>query len=259
MRPEEEYREALRLIGEGMNDSQVGRELGVPRGTVRDWRVGLQYGSGGRTKSFSGMRGGTCFRCSGGFVDEEAYSYLLGVYLGDGCLSPGPRDVYKLRISCDLRYAEIINEIANAIVIVRGRDAVGFVPRPGCVEVYSNWKHWICMFPQHGPGRKHQRTIHLESWQQEIAASHSKALIRGLIHSDGSRHNNEVSRKLTSGTKRYRYPRYMFTNASADIMAIFTSTLDTLDVHWTRTGERNVAVSARSDVAFLDSFVGPKS
>ena len=34
------------------------------------------------------------------------------------------------------------------------------------VRVYSN--HLPCLFPQHGPGKKHERAIVLESWQQEI-------------------------------------------------------------------------------------------
>ena len=40
MRSEEEYQEALRLIQSGLNDSAIGRALGVPRGTLRDWRAG---------------------------------------------------------------------------------------------------------------------------------------------------------------------------------------------------------------------------
>ena len=51
----------------------------------------------------------------------------------------------------------------------------------------------------------------------------------------------------------------MFTNASTDIMGLFTSTLDALGVHWTRTMPRVVAVSRRDDVEYLDTFVGPKS
>ena len=29
----------------------------------------------------------------------------------------------------------------------------------------STSKHWPCLFPQHGPGRKHTRKIELEQWQ----------------------------------------------------------------------------------------------
>ncbi len=260
VRPDPEYRQALQLIEAGINDCEVGRRLGIPRGTIRDWRVGLASASGGRTKFWSGKRPPpTCFRCDEGFVDEEAYSYLLGQYLGDGCLSLMPRQVYRLRIACDLRYPDIIDEIASSIVINRGREQVGFIMRAGCVEVYSDWKHWPCLFPQHGPGRKHERRVELARWQRDIVTDHPRALVRGLIHSDGCRHINPITRRLPSGVKHYRYPRYMFTNVSTDILTIFTDALDLLEVHWTQTTARDIAVSRRDDVAFMDSFVGPKS
>jgi hypothetical protein len=191
-------------------------------------------------------------------VDQEAYAYLLGAYLGDGCLSLMPRNVYRLRIACDLKYPEIINEIASSIVITRGVEQVGFVLCPGCVEVYSYWKHWACLFPQHGLGRKHQRRIELDPWQEAIVTAHPKPLIRGLIHSDGNRHINPITRRLPSGTKHYRYTRYMFTNVSTDILGIFTDALDLLGVHWTQTTARDIAISRRADVAYLDTFIGPK-
>jgi hypothetical protein len=260
VRPESEYRQALALIEAGINDCEVGRRLGIPRGTIRDWRVGVASGSGGRTKFWSGQRPSpTCFRCNEDWVDEEAYAYLLGQYLGDGCLSLMAKQVYRLRIVCDLRYPDIIDEIASTTVITRGVEQVGFIMRTGCVEVYSDRKHWPCLFPQHGPGLKHQRLIELAPWQQSIVSAHPKALIRGLIHSDGNRHVNPITRRLPSGTRHYRYTRYMFTNVSTDILGIFTDALDLLDVHWTRTTARDIAVSRREDVTFLDSFIGPKS
>jgi hypothetical protein len=98
----------------------------------------------------------------------------------------------------------------------------------------------------------------LERWQQRIVNNHPQALVRGLIHSDGNRHINEVIGRLKTGNKVYRYTRYMFTNASQDILDIFTDALDLLRVHWTKTTTRVVAVSRKEDVEALDSFVGPK-
>lgn len=259
MRSEAEYRRALILIADGVNDCEIGRRFGIPRGTIRDWRVGVQEKSGGRTKSWFGKRRtSTCFRCDGGWVDEGAYSYLLGTYLGDGWIWEAPR-TYHLRIACDLKYPDIINEIANCVVVVRGSERVGFGRQVGCVYVMSYWNHWTCVFPQHGPGRKHERSIQLEPWQRDIVERHPKSLVRGLIHSDGNRHINEVTRMLAAGPKSYRYSRYMFTNFSADILGIFTDALDLLDVHWTQSTARDVSVARREDVAFLDTFVGPKS
>jgi len=258
MRSEEEYRRAVQLIDAGINDCEIGRRLGIPRGTIRDWRVGVASGSGGRTKFSSRKQIVTCFRCTRGWVDEEAYAYLLGAYLGDGCLTPLPRDVYRLRVFCDLRYPEIIDEISSCIVLVRGTERVGYVAGKGCVEVYSFWKHWLCLFPQHGPGRKHHRRIELAPWQRQIVVAHPKDLVRGLIHSDGNRHVNVITRKVSAGPKRYRYPRYQFSNASTDIRTIFTDALDLLGVHWTRNTARDISVARQQDVAFLDTFIGPK-
>jgi hypothetical protein len=57
-------------------------------------------------------------------------------------------------------------------------------PAKGCVVVNASWKHWPCLFPQHGPGKKHLRTIELVPWQREIAGKEPGRLLRGLIHSD---------------------------------------------------------------------------
>jgi hypothetical protein len=260
MRPESEYRTALSLIESGINDSAVARQLGIPRSTIRDWRRGRWTAPRGQTTHrTSGSIRSECFRCRGDQFDQEAYAYLLGVYLGDGSLSEGPRKVFRLRVTCDLRYPNIIDEVATHIVIVRGVDRVGFFRRPGCVDVIAYWKHWQCVFPQHGPGRKHTRRIELEGWQDHVVASHPKALIRGLIHTDGNRHVNVVTKRLSAGWKKYRYPRYMFTNRSDDIRRILTGALDSIGVNWTKAGPYDISIATRDDVAFLDAFVGPKT
>lgn len=64
----------------------------------------------------------------------------------------------------------------------------------GYVSVIAYSQHWPCLFPQHGPGKKHERTIALEPWQQEIVDTHPREFIRGLIHSDGCRITNWTTR-----------------------------------------------------------------
>lgn len=92
MRPEAEYRRALELIRVGVNDCEIGRRRD-PRGTIKTWRVGLRSASGGRTESRAAGRrqAVTCFRGNDEWVDEEAYAYLLGAYLGDGYITLMPR------------------------------------------------------------------------------------------------------------------------------------------------------------------------
>src|SRR5690349_3344912 len=71
---------------------------------------------------------------------ESAYIYLLGLYLGDGCISRS-RNVWRLRIFQDQRYVELIEACREAVTAVsRGR--TGLVRKTGCVEISSYWKHW---------------------------------------------------------------------------------------------------------------------
>ena len=90
----------------------------------------------------------------------------------------------------------------------------------------SYWNHWPCLFPQHGLGPKHSRSITLVKWQQEIVDAYPGRLLRGLIHSDGSRDLNVVNAQS--------YPRYQFANISADIHEIFCRAAEAFGVHWTR-------------------------
>jgi hypothetical protein len=184
-------------------------------------------------------------------IEPEAYAYLLGMYLGDGTLSAAARSVFKLRIVLDLKYPGIIEECRTAMARVLP-NVVGMVNRPGCVELHSHSRHWICMFPQHGPGVKHRRPIVLEPWQQAIALDrHPQALLRGLIHSDGCRVLNRVN-----GTA---YPRYHFTNHSDDIKAIFMEACERVGVACRPNNRWTLSVARRESVATLDRFVGPKS
>jgi len=127
---------------------------------------------------------------------------------------------------------------------------VGRNQREGCTEVASYSKHWPCLFPQHGPGRKHQRKIELVPWQQAIVDADPRPLLRGLIHSDGCRVLNWVN-----GTP---YPRYHFTNVSPDIREIFGRACDALGVEWRPNNRYSLSVAKRGSVALLDEFVGPK-
>ncbi|WP_371682386.1 hypothetical protein [Kitasatospora sp. MMS16-BH015] len=190
------------------------------------------------------------------------YAYLLGLYLGDGCISEGRRQVHTLRIACGDAWPGLIEECVRAVRAVMPKNRVCRVQAPGCTSVVSSSKHWPCLFPQHGPGPKHQRPIVLTAWQQRIVDGEPWQLIRGLIHSDGCRITNWASRAVDGVVRRHEYPRYFFTNTSTDIVGIFTDTLDSVGVRWkaaARTnGGTNVSVARKACVALMDEHVGPK-
>src|SRR4029079_369252 len=130
--------------------------------------------------------------------------------------------------------------------------------RPGCRVTTVSWKHWPCLFPQHGPGRKHERPILLEDWQREIVERHPGDFLRGLFHSDGCRTRNWATRVVAGERRRYDYPRWEFVNRSDDILDLCTWALDLCEIGWRRPRVNAIAVLRRDDVRRLDELVGPK-
>jgi hypothetical protein len=249
MRSMSEYEEVDRWVRFGLSDSAISRVADIPRETIRDWRKQRRVGQDrSRTRADA-----DCPICSGAILAPAPYAYLLGLYLGDGCLSSYPRGVYRLRITLDQRYPSILSECAQAVRSVRPSRAVrvGRFQKTGCIEIYACWKHWPCLFPQHGAGRKHERKIELAAWQREIAAAEPAKLLRGLIHSDGYRGLNWV--------KGRGYPRYQFKNESADIRAIFCQACSDYGVAWRKMNRNTISVARASDVTRLDQVIGPKT
>jgi hypothetical protein len=221
---------------------------------VRHWRRGSRQPPE-RTGPRQTRR---CPRCHRRTLEEPAYSYLLGLYLGDGCLTLGRRGVYALSVFCCDEWPGLLSQARAAMLAVMPTSSVFTVARTGCTEVKSTSKHWPCLFPQHGPGRKHERKIELEPWQEEIVARYPGDLARGLFHSDGCRLINRVRRPVKDGFRRYEYPRYLFVNRSADIHRLCGEALDRLEVAWRFSKPTTISVARRDAVARLDEFVGPK-
>ncbi|MEU3463174.1 transcriptional regulator [Streptomyces sp. NPDC006733] len=249
-------RRALSLVSTGHSLNSVSKITGVSRSTLRDWRSGVEP---------VGPR--ACARCESPArtprpATAYAYAYLLGLYLGDGCLSAQPRGVYALRIACADAWPGLIESCEAAIRAIHPDNAVCRVRRGGCTMVTSTSKHWPCLFPQHAAGKKHERRIALEPWQREIVDAHPWEFIRGLIHSDGCRITNWTEKVIGGELKRYEYPRFFFTNKSVDILKLFGDALDSVGVEWKlarrSNGAYNVSVARRASVALMDLHVGPK-
>src|SRR4051812_33640862 len=83
----------LRFRADGLNACEIARRTGIPRATVRGWVAGR---TPRRTRGAS--RG--CTACGHAAHDPDAlppeeYAYLLGMYLGDGCISKVQKGVYS--------------------------------------------------------------------------------------------------------------------------------------------------------------------
>jgi hypothetical protein len=192
MRSRAEVEDVQQLVADGFNDCQVARRTGIPRSTVREWRVKQPWLK--EPKQRRHPRSRSSYQCREIHDFSElpgaTYSYLLGMYLGDGCISAAPRGVWRLRVSMDASYPGIIDECCAAMEgLVPTNRAYRLVYRDSrCVEVSMSSKHWPCLIPQHGPGRKHHRRLWLADWQEQMVDRHRENFIRGLIHSDGDAH-----------------------------------------------------------------------
>jgi hypothetical protein len=239
--------QALQLLRDSANLSATSRATGVARSTIRSWAASSEVPPAG------------CCRCLGASPSRAApYAALLGFYLGDGCISTYRRHT-TLRVSCDATLPGLITDVSRTIRLVRAGSKVFHLRAPGVIVVQNNWKHWPCLFPQHGPGRKHERAIVLQEWQSEVVEAFPADFLRGLFHSDGCRVNNWATRVVGGKKKRYDYPRWQFVNASEDILGLCTWALDLAEVPWRRSGARVVSVSRREAVARLDELIGPKA
>jgi hypothetical protein len=253
IRSQETVDSALRMSDEGVTDRVNAEIHGVAIKTIRRWR--RLYQRRGLPRG-TGFQGTPCPRCDGAELDEAAYALLLGWYLGDGSIARARRGVFTLQIIDDARYVGLNQEIAETIKRVKPTASPCRRGGGGAVRVEARWKHWPCLIPQHGPGRKHLRKIALEEWQREIVAKYPEQLLRGLFHSDGCRFVNWASKPATG--KRYYYVRYMFSNESEDIRKILTDALDLLGIAWRQPRRNAIAVSTKEAVAVLDVFVGAK-
>jgi hypothetical protein len=243
MRSAEQFDAANRLIAAGMNDCAIARQLGIPRTTVRDWRRRPQA----RPRLDSSTPCGVVHDFSS--LPPAAYSYVLGMYLGDGSISRNLR-VWRLRITLDQKYPAIVERCCQALEILMPGQRASIVKRVGCVDVSLFSKHWPCLFPQHGPGKKHTRPIRLEPWQQALIDQATEEFVLGLIHSDGCR--------VVANDRGVMSIRYHFSNMSEDIHGLFTAALDKLGIPWTRSSKKIVSIYRKTATARLDEFVGPK-
>jgi hypothetical protein len=227
-------KDTLELIAQGKTPLEASIIKGIKRRTIYGWLSG-------KRKSKEKFIGST-FESIEDRIDvfhtklndhefRSKYSYLLGQYLGDGHIIKTPRS-YKLSIYTTAKYLSIIDDVVDSMNVVVGR-LVNMVSKRGCtdVHVYSNVLPNI--FPQHGPGKKHNRNVELTSWQKDNLDHAS--LLKGLFHSDGCYYYSQ---------KAYIYN---FVNCSLDIIKIYESCLIALGIEY-KTYTRKVSLSRKTQL-----------
>jgi hypothetical protein len=171
---------------------------------------------------------------------------LLGLYLGDGCISKC-RYSHRLRIFLNKKQPHVIRQCMASLAWVLPSHRVGLVKRGEIVEVTSYFRGWPALFPQCGPGRKNSRLIELAFWQQILVRLYPEQFIRGCIDSDGCRHRRIVRGK--------NYPAYSFNNSSDDILSLFCWACSLASIRWRRANTFTISIARRPDVARMDTLV----
>lgn len=246
MHPPEVKQQALALIAAGHNDCEVSRRMGIPRRTIMGWRRPTYVKKRDRH---------VCPRCwrvtrPMSFTSRD-YSELLALYLGDGSISQHAR-TQRLRIALDVKYPTIIEDCRALLERCFPQHRVDVVPGQGCVSVSVYSSHLSCLFPQHGPGPKHERPISLERWQCRHIEQEPWAFLRGCIRSDGCCFVNR--------TGPYEYLSYDFNNMSDDIAGLFIAACELVDLDYRANHWRSwhIRINRRASVARMLEHVGVK-
>jgi hypothetical protein len=134
-------------------------------------------------------------------------------------------------------------------------NAVDTVPssKGACSQLSVYSSHLRCVFPQHGPGPKHERAIGLEDWQWRSLEAAPWAFLRGCIRSDGS--------VFVNRTGPYEYLSCDFGNCSADIVGLFASACDLAGIAYRvncHRGAWHVRINRRASMARVLEHVGLK-
>jgi hypothetical protein len=189
----------------------------------------------------------------------RSYSFILGLYFGDGCISRTGRSK-QLSIALDKKYpglneyviyhmSQLFNK--NPTIYDRSIDR-GQKYKSNCINIkYSN-KNLGIIFPHEGVGKKYERSIRLEKWQ--LAILDHVFMLKGLFFSDGCYYYDRANKKFM----------YSFTNKSKDIVDILCNSLNEMKIRYNirlkcKEGVYIVTVKYQEDVSRLHILIGDKN
>lgn len=235
------YTKAKEYFEDGLNFREISQILKVHKSTVSYWaRNSFKITNPKLPASAEALR-----KCC--VQNKQHYSYIIGCYLGDGCISKLQR-TYKLRISSSTAHPDIIKQRKRSLekIFPLNKVAVSKIKSAECVEIRVHNSGIPIIFPRHGNGAKHKRNITLEDWQSDIIYSEPECFIKGLIDTDGSYF-------IVNGKYRYR-----FTNKSKQIANLYMEVMSHLGISAKPTiksdGVINIFTNAKIEVEKLDKL-----
>lgn len=221
----EQINQVKSLSENGKNQCEISRITGIPRGTLRFWiKPSYVRKTNKPRNSYSPIENPLTYLNSEEL--KRAYSFILGVYLCDGCISR--YKAYRapaIRFVNDSKYPNNTKEWAENLQKIFPDNSVNVHKhyKSNCNIVLCYSRKLLDLFPQYGEGKKHNRKISLEEWQKQILSQYPEEFIRACFQSDGCIYQQKI------GSKTYK--RYSFSNMSLDIIEIFLFCLEKIGVN----------------------------
>jgi len=120
-------------------------------------------------------------------IDKNNLSYVIGLALGDGNLSNPNGRAVRLRITCDLKYKNLIKKACSSLQKLLPANKVSIVKRAKTycdISCYSNkWEKWLGW--QAKNGSKYKQNVSIPNWIKKNK-TYSISCLRGLLETDGS-------------------------------------------------------------------------
>lgn len=216
---ESTVKQIIELKNSGKSINEISHILNIYRGSIRLYLKG-GYATPPPTKSVSSLAE----------LNKNqiiAYSYLLGVYLGDGHIDKMPR-TYRLRVSCSTAHQDVIKNQRIALKCLFPNNKISTVyPKNvdgsfvNCIVLQLYNSNLPNLFLQYGIGNKHDRDVSLKVEQLNLLDKH--LCLAGLVDTDGSVFKYSTDK---NGIE--------FSNKSVDIINLYCSLLEEFNISYRR-------------------------
>lgn len=119
--------------------------------------------------------------------DKSLWAYVIGVAIGDGNLSNPTGRATRLRITCDVKYPNLIKRIVKSLKDLLPMNKVNTIKKQSnCLDIYVHSKHLENLLGWKAKnGSKFVQNVSVPEWIKQNDEYKIRCL-KGLIETDGS-------------------------------------------------------------------------